>query len=381
METLTAAGLISLLTDHEAPCISLYQPTHRRHPENQQDPIRFGNLVKAAEASLRAKYSARDVRDLLGPLLALADDEAFWKHTRDGLAVLTGPGGLLHVYQTQRTLPERVVVADSFHIKPLLRHMQSADRFLVLALTREEATVFSGDRYALDAERLPDDFPARREQVIQEPHSEPGVSVASSNMGVTGPKMLIGHSEGKYDLDTEKYFRAVDRAVTEHFSRPLGVPVVLVSLPEHQAAYRDVSKDAHLLDDGVNVNPGTLSLDELRARAWTVLEPRYLARLSRLEDDFHAAVARRAGSPDLSDVAQAAVGARVGTLLVDADRVLPGVLDRVTGSIRAMDIAHPDADDMLDDLAEVVLSRGGEVIVVPADRMPTDSGLAAIFRY
>ena len=27
------------------PCISLYQPTHRRHPDNQQDPIRFRNLV------------------------------------------------------------------------------------------------------------------------------------------------------------------------------------------------------------------------------------------------------------------------------------------------------------------------------------------------
>ena len=39
--------------DHESPCLSLYQPTHRRHPENDQDRIRFRNLVKQMEESLR----------------------------------------------------------------------------------------------------------------------------------------------------------------------------------------------------------------------------------------------------------------------------------------------------------------------------------------
>ena len=38
-------------------------------------------------------------------------------------------------------------------------------------------------------------------------------------------------------------------------------------------------------------------------------------------------------------------------------------------------------DDMLDDLAELVLTKGGEVVVVPSERMPTDSGLAAICRF
>jgi len=32
-----------LLASHEPPCLSLYQPTHRAHPDKQQDPIRFRN--------------------------------------------------------------------------------------------------------------------------------------------------------------------------------------------------------------------------------------------------------------------------------------------------------------------------------------------------
>ena len=39
-----------ILDNAEPPCLSLYQPTHRHHPDNQQDPIRFRNLLKAARA-------------------------------------------------------------------------------------------------------------------------------------------------------------------------------------------------------------------------------------------------------------------------------------------------------------------------------------------
>ena len=55
------------------PCLSLYQPTHRRHPENQEDPIRFRNLVKDLEASLLQKYPAAEAKLLLEPFHALDD--------------------------------------------------------------------------------------------------------------------------------------------------------------------------------------------------------------------------------------------------------------------------------------------------------------------
>jgi hypothetical protein len=36
---------------------------------------------------------------------------------------------------------------------------------------------------------------------------------------------------------------------------------------------------------------------------------------------------------------------------------------------------------LLDDLGELALAKGGQVIVVPAERIPTSSGIAAIYRY
>jgi hypothetical protein len=38
-------------------------------------------------------------------------------------------------------------------------------------------------------------------------------------------------------------------------------------------------------------------------------------------------------------------------------------------------------DDLLDDMGELVIKMGGQVMVLPAEKMPSETGLAAIFRY
>lgn len=41
----------------------------------------------------------------------------------------------------------------------------------------------------------------------------------------------------------------------------------------------------------------------------------------------------------------------------------------------------PETDDLIDDVAEAVTLTGGEVVVVPTERMPVGTGLAATYRY
>jgi hypothetical protein len=52
-----------------------------------------------------------------------------------------------------------------------------------------------------------------------------------------------------------------------------------------------------------------------------------------------------------------------------------------TGAVEPGALSHPETDDLLDDLAEIVLRRQGQVVVVPAERMPSATGLAATYRY
>jgi hypothetical protein len=357
MPTLGPGYLTAALAAAEPPCLSIYQPTHRHHPDNAQDPIRFKNLVKQVAESLDRSYPVREVRPLVEALQRLQDDAAFWNYTEDGLAVLASPTRF-DVFKLQRTVPELTVVANSFHVKPLLRYVQSADRFHVLAVSRDRLALFEGNRYVLDPIPVPESAAVARKPDPSDPKAE----------------VVVGQG-------TEGYFRAVDRAVTDDVSKPARVPLVLAGMSENLTPFRAVAKNPYLIPDAVTGDPFSLDADGLRARAWAVLESYYLARLAKLSQDFGTAFSRQQGTADLSDAARAAVAGRIGTLLVDADQVQPGTIDPSTGEIRAKDLADPMVADKLDDLAELVLKTGGEVVVVPTDRMPTKTGLAAIYRY
>lgn len=383
MKMVTTDHLREVRAAHEPPYISLYQPTHRHHPNNKQDPIRFRNLVDGAEASLRQRYPNVEVRRLLGPFRALADDQEFWNHTLDGLAVL-GSCGMFRVFQLQRAVPELTIVADSFHLKPLVRILQSADRYQVLCLSRREAKLYEGNRDALDEIDLAEGVPRTITEALGDELTEPHRTVASyGGSGRGDPGMHHGHGSKKDEVesDAERFFRAVDRAILEHHSRPSGLPLVLASLTEHHDVFRRVSHNPFLTADGVGQDPWSLSTDRLREEAWKSVQPHYLPRLSKLVTDFEEARSKRRATGDLSDAAREAVAGRVGTLLVDADQHVPGRLDLATGRVDFDDLAHPEVDDLLDDLAELVLNKGGEVVIVPSDRMPTQSGVAAIYRF
>ncbi len=61
--------------------------------------------------------------------------------------------------------------------------------------------------------------------------------------------------------------------------------------------------------------------------------------------------------------------------------MVPGRIDASTGKVTAGKMGDPDVDDLLDDLGELTLKNGGEVVMVPAERMPTTTGAAAVFRF
>lgn len=375
-----AAGLLEAC---EPPCLSLYQPTHRHHPENQQDPIRFRNLVKVLEESLLQRYPTDEIRPLLDPFLALADDRDFWNHTLDGLAVL-GARGMFRVYRLQRPVAELVVVADSLHTNPLMRILQSADRYQILGLSRQEIKLFEGNRDALDEIEPAHGVPRTITEALGEELTESHQTVASYG-GVGGSHSPMHHGHGgkasEVDSDAERFFRAIDRGILEHHSQPSALPLILATLPEHRHMFHQVSHNPFLLVEGIDIHPDALPIDELRQRAWQVFEPHYLARLAALVEEFGRARSQDLGHDELARVARAVAVGRVATLLIEADREVPGRIDAATGDVEFDDLAPLEIDDALDDLGALALKMGGEVVIVPTERMPTETGIAAIYRY
>ena len=378
MRQVTMDALAALREVHEPPCISLYQPTHRHHPDNEQDQIRYRNLRRRLELSLKERYSPRKVRGLMRNFRELEHDRPFWNHRTDGLAILSSPESFW-IFELQRPVHELVIVASNFYTKPLLRILQSADRFQILCLSRHDAALYEGNRDALDPVDLID-VPATMTEALGEELTAPRVSVRSAPSGAT-VHFGSGQKPDEVDADRDRFFLAVVRAVLANHSRPSGLPLLLAALTEHHAAFRAMSRNPFLTPHGIEIDPGAVDLEDLRSLAWQRVEPMYLARLASLVDRYELGRSRHLASDDVAEVAFATLAGRVGTLLVEADRQIPGHVDRATAQVQRGDVAHPDIGDVLNDLAEWTLELHGEVVMVPSQRMPSSTGIAATYRY
>jgi len=380
---LLTRDFVTKISGARPPCLSLYQPTHRHYPENQQDPILFRNLVKELEQSLQKKYSATEIAALLEPYKALVGDTEFWNHTFVGLVVFSAPG-LFEVFQTKRPLAALTVVADSFHTKPLKRLLQSVGRYQVLGVSRHSIRLFEGDRDGLDEIDIIPEIPHTITEALGKELPEPH-STVSSYGGIGSQSSPMHHGQGGksdvIDSYTERFFRAIDREVLAHYSRTSGLPLILAALSEHQAMFHRISQNPYLVAEGITLNPESVSVEELSDRAWEHFKPWYTARLKAAGDEYQQAHSKGIGSDNLAEVAKAALAGRVATLLIESGKQIPGRLDPVTGKIKPGNLADPHVDDMLDDLSDVVAEKGGEILVVTSEDMPLKTGLAATYRF
>lgn len=360
--------------------ISLYQPTHRHGPENQQDPIRFKNLIRKIGQSLNKEYDKKQTEKLLQPFEALAADNKFWQHTTDGLAVFATEKECI-VYRLQRPVEELAIVADSFHIKPLIRIFQSADRYHLLGLNGNEFALYEGNRYGFEKVEIDSELPQTAKEILGEERTEASVTAGGRGAGGTVVFHGQGSKKDEVDKDIERYFRSVDRVILENYSRPMELPLILVSLDEHHTPFHNISHNPFLQKEGIKIDYDTLSIDELKESAWAKIEPIYIEKTKTLIDKFENARAQDQGSDDIVQVAKAATENRISGILIESDRIIPGKVDGVTGELTQKVLDNPIVDDILDDLAELIFKNHGEVVMLPKERMPSNTGVAATYRY
>ena len=395
----------SLLAPHEAPCLSLYMPTHRRVPDNRVDLPAFSHLVDAFEMALSASHPRREIERLLEPFHALEVDARFWQHVRDGLAVLAADGHA-EVFLLQRPVKPLAMATARFHTMPLLRIAASTQRLNVLALTSRLATVYEGTAAEGTIERL-DPIPldgtpggaagqVTRDSLIDTETLEPHrVRRGLGGRGLGDGGIVHGGAGSRRDdtdADTEIFFRAVDEIVHERVSKRSGLPLVLVALPRLAADFRRLSKNRLLLEAQVATDAHLLSGHDLAPLVAPVFEAARAARIGREVNAFLEARAHGRAADDLSDVAREAAAGRVAMLLVEQDRFELGWFDSATGAVAGNGPAPVDqsrggdepavaAGDLFGSVAETVILHGGDILAVDRNAMPTESGVAAIYRY
>ena len=379
MAIFTRDDLLRLLGPHGAPCISILMPTHRHPPGIEQDPIRFKNLLNTAQSLLVKQYSSAEVRALLDPLAELASPR-FWQHQMDGLALFCSPD-LLAEYRIPMRLPELAIVADSFHVKPLIRFLQTNERYFVLALSQKQVTLYEGTCYALGPVNLAE-LPASMTQALGIEPQERHMNLRTLGRNMVGP-IFHGHgapAESRKD-DLSRFFRSIDLALWE-FLREDASPLILAGVDYYFPLYREISRCPNLAEKTVSGNFDHASPDQIHEQVQPVARAIFQEREEAAVSAYEFAHARGLGIEDVNTIARLSVQGRVRQLLLAEGAHAWGRLDRESGKLTPA-AAQQDAndDDILDDLAEGVLARGGDVMIVAADRMPRGGVAAAMLRW
>ena len=177
-----------------------------------------------------------------------------------------------------------------------------------------------------------------------------------------------------------RYLRAVDGALRRSL-REQQAPLVLAGVEDVRAMYRDITTYPHLLEAGISGSPDRVSSEELRTRAWALVEPLFARDRDDAAAAYRGALGTGRASDSLEEVLMAAEAGRVDVLFV------PTGIHVLSATHGSAGVAHAEGGQELGgrDLIEQAVVRtmlnGGTVYAVPEGEMPDRAPVAALFRY
>ncbi len=382
MKSISKDDLKSLMNKQKGPCISLFMPTHRAGAEIQQNQIRLRNLLRDAEEKLLASgLRPAESKTLLEHASGLLGNVIFWRQQSDGLAVFLS-ADVFRYYCLPIHFDELIVVADRFHVKPLLPVLSGDGRFYILTLSQKGSRLYEGTKQSIREIEL-ETIPKSLAEALQYDDLEKQIRVhrGTARGGERG-SMLSG---GGAELDDAKenilkYFRQIDKGLHD-LLKDERIPLVLAGVDYLFPIYREANTYPHLMDEGITGNPKGISAEHLHKQALEIVRPHF----QKAEHDAIAQYRQSSGtgltSNDIKEIVQAAYHGRIARSLSPQVISNGGFLIRNGMKCNYTNKMTPGSEGLLDFSAIQTFLNGGNVFSLPREKMPDDTPIAAVFRY
>lgn len=360
---LSPSTLAELRRPRLYPAVSVLTPTHRREPDNAQDSVRLRNVVAEAKKQLEADPAiTRERRSDVIRELDRALAEVDLTYTEDGLVIFAAPGEH-QVWSLARSVPERVVLSDTFLTRNLVSAHAAERPFWVLSLSADRVTLWNGgiDRVT---ESRDGGFPLVRRQV---------------NFDAERLQRIGDMPSTFRDEDTKHFLRDADTAMAAVLRDE---PRQLYVTGE-QAALSLWEELGNIARHSIPVQHGGLSHAGPEA-VWQAIRPLLEAESRRstaaVTRELESARGHRTFAAGVDEVWQSAREGRVRLLAVeenyratvrdDGDHLIPAV----SGDLDAR-------DDIVDEIVEQCLETGADVRFVPDGALGDENGIAGVLRY
>lgn len=348
---------------------------HSTSVSSDQDRIQLNNLLDDAKKRIKDECD----KDLGKKLLAQVDEAK--KHDielvtyRGGLALYITQDNIFY-YHLGIPVTNLLNVSNGPNLTPLIENYQFTNQYFVLVLNRDDVRLFEGDSTSVkELELEGEDAPKTLEAALgTEKTGDSSASGAGGGGG--GESALHGHTETsrEKEIDRDNYFRIVDRYIQEHYTSERDLPLILYALPENQAVFRKLSKNNHLLEDGIEESGANVSFNTVQEKALAKNVEIVKQQQEKMFNRFRETSMKFRIDNQLNDLAMSATEGRIEELLVNKGYRQRGI---ITPEGEFEDVDH----DFVKRLITRVVATKGKVFIVNQDDMPVGINLSARLRY
>lgn len=388
MDIISKNIVLDLIKGCQGKAVSLYMPTFVSAREARQNPIRLKTLVKEVEGQLSQKIGEGDLNAYLSPLKDLIDDEIFWQEQDEGLALFLDANELT-IFHLPEKFKERVVVGDTFYITPLIPLYEGNGEFYLLSLDQQRPKIYQASKFKLmRVEEL--DLPKGLQEMFDQyyefhSHIQFHTKTNTPNPNVAGDRRgrFFGQGGDDVDLNAERrnFFHHFDEALMDYLGED-DVPLVLAGVDFLHPIYKEANTYPNLVNEGITKDVDHLPIEKLHEQAWEIVKHKYQRDVDQALGVYQSLKDKDGDiTEDIGEIVSAAHFQRIHTLFVSENELIWGKFDKAENEVILDKEQTPDNDDLLGLAAIQTLVNGGNVLVLPQEKIPGKQLAAAILRY
>jgi hypothetical protein len=383
MDTVTMQDLKFLSTCDSNNCVSLFMPAHRARPQMEQDPIRLKNLLRLSEERLAERgLSKKDIEPIMEAPRRLLSDFSFWERQGDGLAIFFSRE-ITRTFRLPLVFPELVVVAENFHIKPLLPMLVDDGRFFLLSLSQKEVRLFEGSRHEMEEVNFPGGLSTLEDLFGTAVFTRVAQvrSATRSTPSKGGYGVFHGHDPAE---DEKKHLLSWMHVVDEEIAgriKETNAPLVVVCVDYLFPLYQEANTYHKLAADNLSGNPEEISVPELHESAWGLVQPIFKKERMEATARYNDLSATDKTTTETGEAVIGAVHGRVDALFVDVGMEIWGEFDAEQIKVDIHPRREPCDTDLTNLAAIHTLLNGGIVFPLSSVDEQIQTPIQAIFRY
>lgn len=372
-EKMTREDLFQLTSVNDGPCISIYIPAM----DERTMKFEYEALVRRATHLL--KFDKREaLREQLITKLNNFNPSEHLTSPDKGLAVFVNKHWS-SFYVSGREMPSKTVVADSFHLKPLLDDLQGNLHFHMLVIIPGEAVLFNCDSGKATELHT---FLYHQGQNACSLHWKHQDETETTQLPYIQSRTRgRGTQDSKFKNSHQKLFLKFIEAKISKEPSYKAIPLLIFSSDPVFQSFKEITSQGNYIHCKIDDTHGIPRAVALMNEAEVQLQKSQQLKKDSSKQSLNDLTKKRLLEEDLFKISKAALSGKVKTLYLRDNSEIWGHLRRKSGEITFHE-KQVDAkdDDILDDIACEVIRHGGEVMVLANKEMPTRSPAAAILQ-